>query len=72
MAWVVELTKEPTIATSSQPAFFNTISLEYTLIEKHIAAKTRKTTLMMITISPSGFELDILTTLQVLGEIWVT
>jgi hypothetical protein len=56
---VVELTNEPTIATSSRPEFFNTTSLAYTLIKTHMAASTRKTILMIITVAPRGLEVDI-------------
>lgn len=63
----VKLTKETTTATSSQPEFFKTTNLAYTLVPTHKVASTRNITLIMIAVSPRGFELDISNTLKVFG-----
>jgi hypothetical protein len=55
----VRLTNEAEMANSSKPEFFNTMSLAKSLIEIHMAASIKKTTLMITTDAPRGFEVDI-------------
>lgn len=55
----VRHTNEAEMANSSKPEFFNTMSLAKSLIEMHMAASIKKTTLMITTDAPRGFEVDI-------------
>jgi hypothetical protein len=61
----VRLTNEAEMANSSNPEFFNTMSLAKSLIEIHMAASIKKTTLMITTDAPRGFEVDIVDNLKV-------
>lgn len=55
------------MASSSRPAFFNTLNLAQSLIETEIVANMKKKTLVPVTSHPRGLEFDIVEGLEELG-----